>query len=303
MKVLRKRKNFTAGMLVLAVLGALLRRFAPPTVLLPYVLAVGVLAAAVLHGLKPRTDFAPNHRPSVLTLLLLPAALMMAAGAALRAIPPKGIADIVRGCAGTVAAVCVGCFGLLTAGRKKPPLLCCVGLTLALGIVLIVDFRAWSVDPRIGDYMFALFFAICAALLAMNLGSFLLGIGKRRFTLGCCAVGTVCAAITAMDGGFANTLQSLAWVLVFTAEAWNLLTPGRRKRPSAVQPPSPKPEAAPTAPEPAKKKPYVPVIPDPPKPKSDAEDSDLLAFDLTGDLGFLSGNNFSDGLNLDDFRY
>lgn len=285
MKKLRKRKNFTAGMLLCAIVGAVLRLFAPMQVILLFVAAVGVFAAFVLRGLKPRADFAPNHRPSLLTLLILPAALMMAVGTAVRAIPPAGTADLIRGTAGVIAAVCLGCFGVFAVGRKKPPLASCALQTLSMGVLLIVDFRAWSVDPRIGDYMFALFYTICAALLSLHLGSFVLGCGKRRFAAWCCAVGTVCAAITAIDGGLARVLQGLAWVLVFLAEAWSLLTPGRKRKMNRT---APETETA--------EKHEDPKLPEPEKPADGG-------FDLTGEFAYLTGSEFPDGLNLDEFRY
>lgn len=108
-----------------------------------------------------------------------------------------------------------------------------LGLTLALVLKLILDFRHWSAIPQVSDYCFRLFALLCAIFAALYHSGLQMGIGKRRFAAFFCVLGLTLCPMAAIGAGFAELLFFLA-CLLYLSSLLCLLLQTRKKRPPAA---------------------------------------------------------------------
>ena len=216
--------------IIVLVLSLLALVFRLTKLVIPQILiAVLTPAAAIflVYSKKTRPSFLPNHRPSRVLLLPLPAALLLAGAAVLQLVQLRWAAAA----GNLIGACCIAWIAVRAISRKVPHLVCYLILTSSLILKLIPDFRTWSVDPVIMDYCFSMFAVISTMLAVLYLGSFVLDEGKRRLTGGFCICGVVFCCMTAADGDVADALVSLGYAMFLFAELWELLLPEGKSHP------------------------------------------------------------------------
>lgn len=236
---LQRRSTAMSAILILSFLGFLACLLFRGATALPWVLAAlsfFSLALALLTArmLGNRPGFSANNRPSFLLLLEPLAALMLAAAAVLRFLSLTGFSRWFIGFGGLAGAVCMATFSLqLILGRRPSPLPY-MGLTLALILQIIPEFRSWSADPHILDYCFPLFAMLCVLFVSLHLTGFSLDQGKRRVSAFFCMAGIFFCAV-ALPGSLADVLTYLGYLLFLSATLWSLLAPSRRKQPRPIR--------------------------------------------------------------------
>ncbi len=245
MKRLKNRKFAVDLTLLAALAGFALRLLAKKTAgfLWPLcILAVLFCAAALLTAvqLRRRPSFGQNFQPSLLEALALPAAALLLAAAVIHLRTLTGLNRWMVGLGGLLSAVGMAAAAVQALRRTAPNSYFYMALTLGQIVILIPEFRLWSVDPRISDYCFALFARLCMLVAGFQLCGFTLDQGQRQPTAFFSMAGILFAAVAAADGGWANVLGQLGAVLFLLGVLWAMLTPPRRKRR-----PAPAPEAVP----------------------------------------------------------
>ena len=192
-------------------------------------LALGY-AAFVSTGLKPRARFRVNQQPTPALLALPNAALLLLAAAIAYCISLRGGSRILIGGGSFISAVLLGAIAFGTVLGNRPHPLLYMGITLALILKLIPEFRTWSTDPIISDYCFSLFAMLCVLLLSFYLGGFAMDCGKRRISVFFCIAGLYFCAVALPGSSAAACLDFLGYAVLLAAELWELLTHPRRRR-------------------------------------------------------------------------
>ena len=237
MKQKLRNRNFVAALtLALSVAGLLLRLLqrhgALGGSLLPLLIlsaAVLVLAALTASAAHRRAGFSSNQRPSFMLLVVLLGALFMMLGGILRAQTLQGVQKYAALAGGTLGGLLLFAAVVQTLRNRCPSMLLYAALTLMLAFQLIFDFRAWSVDPKIADYCFRLFAAICLMGLSFQLCGFTAGMGRRREAILFCLPGTFFCLLCVADGTAGLVLSYLGGGLYLLGELWTLLAPPRRR--------------------------------------------------------------------------
>ncbi len=235
LRKLKERKFVLAAALALSLLGLILRliqRNAAGVIWALAVLSALVcgFAALTAHALRPRRGFAANNRPSLVLLLELPAALLLAVASVLRLLTLTVLSRWLTGLSGLAGAACMGVFAVQTILRQRPSPYLYMGWTLSLVFRLIPEFRLWSVDPRISDYCFQLFASIAVMCASFHLGGFALESGKRRITVFWCIAGIFFCGVSIADGTLIGILTYLAGLLFLCAVLWSVMAPSRKRR-------------------------------------------------------------------------
>jgi len=230
-----KNKRFVlAILLVLSLAGFLFRLLRLQWPLLPLTLLAGVFAALTARQFEARPGFADNNRPSPALLLPLPAALLMAAASVIRLLRLFGWQRWLIGAGGLLGALFLGAIAVECICRRTPSSFLYMGLTVSLICRVIPEFRAWSADPMIGDYCFRLFALLAMTLTAIHLGGFALETGKRQLTLFYCILGVFLCAVSIADGGIADVLSDVSYLLFLLSALWTLMLPTRRRKKPAA---------------------------------------------------------------------
>lgn len=193
------------------------------------VLAV-VFALLTALSLRPRPGFAANHVPSSVSLLSLPASILLFVASAIRFFTLSGMEKWLTGCLGAVGAVCMCVITLQILQRKRPSFVIYAVMSVCLICKLIPDFRAWSVDPRISDYCFQLFAMIAMMCTTFQLSGFALDRGQRRGTVCLAILGVFFSCMSVADGGLTAVLSYLSYGMFQYATLWQLLTATKKRR-------------------------------------------------------------------------
>lgn len=102
-------------------------------------------------------------------------------------------------------------------GREGSLLGGCI-VPVYLAVLLVRNYRLWSINPVVSQYAFQLLFLVLAMVVCFELAAFRVGRGKQRLTA-CLSVFAVCVAGPALaDGGVRNVLHIAALAVYLAAE-------------------------------------------------------------------------------------
>lgn len=96
---------------------------------------------------------------------------------------------------GMIAVGLLPIWGWFRCRGQKVPTLCPLGVCLFFLSHLVVNYRSWSADPQVMDYLFDLLAAISLMLFCYYTAAFSAGIGSRRMLL---ATGMLSVALSLM---------------------------------------------------------------------------------------------------------
>lgn len=88
--------------------------------------------------------------------------------------------DLIRNVLGSFSAAGMGWVAVCRVRRKRPFFVCHALVCLFLCACLLGQYRVWSSNPQLQDYVFFLLACVCMALFAYQQAAFEVGIGSRR---------------------------------------------------------------------------------------------------------------------------
>ena len=100
---------------------------------------------------------------------------------------------------GMAAAVCLAVASLLYDRRSKLLFWLLIVPALFFGVLLIIDFKHWSVDPQVIDFVFRQLALVCGMLAVLQISGFPLRFGRRRLTVFWCACAVMFSVMTLPD--------------------------------------------------------------------------------------------------------
>ena len=174
-----------------------------------------------------RREFADCHRSDTMTLLLIPAACLIAMSGALRIAFRK---MNLLGCAELLTGILVSLHGKTIVSGKKSIGPFYAAVTALSVIRLIVLFRVWDIIPDIASYYRPLFASIVFTLYFSLLMISVIGLGKRRNQVFFAISGAVLSAASVRGELFSGSLFYVGSLLFFLSELYSLLAKRRRTR-------------------------------------------------------------------------
>lgn len=192
------------------------------------------VAAALVFGCRTisgSSSYADAHGVSFAAFL---GCLAAAAGIALAQWHSFGafatVLDIFIWMLGLAAAVAFVCIGLSRLMGAKPYFLLHVLICLFFALRLVSQYRLWSSDPQLPDYVFYLMAHLALMLTAYHQAAFDAGMGSHRGLWVCALAGVYlsCAAIY----GCAEPLLMVGCALWCVTNLTNLTVHTRRTRPT-----------------------------------------------------------------------
>lgn len=191
-----KRMTRTIGLTMAVVEGALLcalQAICPGSVGLLLVGGLALLSAGLLfYGLPGRTEYFETFSSDTLWMIIsLLGGLGVMGGNGYALVTGSGDIDKIVAMAGIVAGIAI--CAVAVARYKGEVLHYAIHILPCLSLVvkLIVEFRQWSVDPTIMDYLFRQLAVIAAMAANLHITGYCFQLGKRRTT----AFLTLCATI------------------------------------------------------------------------------------------------------------
>ncbi len=160
------------------------------------------LAFAVLLGLlcsridKSLSDARCLCGPAPFLFAELVGANIIFYGALLRLLNGESIP--VFGC-GMAAALCLAVASLLYDKRSRHVFWLLILPALFFGALLIVDFKHWSVDPKVIDFFFRQLALVGGMLAVLNVSAFPLRFGKKRMTVFWCGISVMFTIMSLPD--------------------------------------------------------------------------------------------------------
>lgn len=170
------------------------------TLLIVCCIAAFALACAVSLSLAPRAAFTENFRFSApLMLVGIVAAMLFAAGNLFLLRQSQNMVQKISAVFGIVGAL--GWVGVLAALKKSAKPNPWLQIPAVLGCIplFILRFRAWGLDPILGDYCFLLLACAAQLLGLFYLAGFAFDQGKRKMTVFLSAMAIFFAAVALPD--------------------------------------------------------------------------------------------------------
>ncbi len=190
--------------------------------LLCVVLAVGLVIAC--RGLDKRAGYEESFSSGLAEMLVsAAAAVLVLLSSALGLLDRPHGAELAMGFFGILSGLCIAVTAAQRYRGVVPGLAFHAIPCLYLVVRLILDFKAWSVDPAVLDYCYALFAAITAMCATYHLGAFCLDRGQRRISVFWCLLCVLFSAISLAGGGASHRLLMGGLLLWTGANAWELL--------------------------------------------------------------------------------
>ncbi len=94
---------------------------------------------------------------------------------------------------------------------------------LSLVVKLIVEFRQWSVDPTIMDYLFRQLAVIAAMIANLHIAGYCFGLGKRRTAAFCTIVAVFCSGAAMVGVSLSQALVTAGMAIWMIANAGQIL--------------------------------------------------------------------------------
>ena len=158
-----------------------------------YVVLLGLLCSRIDKGLS---DGRSLCGPAPFLFADLVGANVIFYGALLRLLNGGSIPVFIFGMA---AALCLAVASLLYDKRSKHVFWLLILPALFFGVLLVIDFKHWSVDPKVIDFFFRQMALVGGMLAVLNVSGFPICYGRKRMTVFWCGICVMFSVMTLPD--------------------------------------------------------------------------------------------------------
>lgn len=127
---------------------------------------------------------------------------------------PFSVLEKLRFAVGALCVPCL-CYAAFCRGKGKPVFFGCFAVVCAFfALYLVGNYRLWSSNPQLQDYIFAMLTCVAVTLFAYQNAAHCVGIGSKRLWLA--------SGLTAVSFGLAALCRGENMLLYLTAGVWAL---------------------------------------------------------------------------------